>query len=701
MEKTPVEEEKKKEDVRTEEVVTEEGKKEEKEEEKKIKENNIKESRAKEGRKRQKASVKTEKIRRERRPVPGVLWCAGMLVLCLLLTASLLATAFCGIGTYYLVEKEYLWEQTDVVEAKQQEEWGENLKYLSQKLIYMYLHFGFSEVNEYCDGTNIRYAIYSVYGRRLGGNIKVSEEGPAEKFSFTRRDIHDAADAADYYIMLYLGEKPEGEISEKEPLDERWMEQIWGQYRYQVVIGFAVGILVSVVLFALLIRLASGRGRKNQSFLAKVPADLLTIGYGFLLWKMLVGRLQILKGWVGLITLQRIADFTIVLLLIFFYLIHMFRRAQQKEWYHNAVLYGIYRLLYGLVSLWIQVYRNLNLVWKEGILMGVLAAAEAAVILFLLPVKAGTTNILLVLWGMEKIILLPMLLYRTIVLSKLQEAAHKVAGGDLSYQVDMPKVPGLLQDFSRDMNAVAGSISVAVEERLKSERLKTELITNVSHDIKTPLTSIINFSDLILREKPENPKIAEYAEHLHGQSTRLKKLIEDLMEASKASTGNLVAKKEICDVRVLLGQCIGEYEPRLAQHQLELIVKQCPEPFKIMADTRMLWRVFDNLMNNICKYAQAGTRVYLSTEKLENRVQITFKNVSKYALDISPEELMERFVRGDLSRHTEGNGLGLSIVRSLMDLQGGKIELAVDGDLFKAILEFPVLAESTGEGTAP
>ena len=231
-------------------------------------------------------------------------------------------------------------------------------------------------------------------------------------------------------------------------------------------------------------------------------------------------------------------------------------------------------------------------------------------------------------------------------------------------------------------------MNVAVEERMKSERLKTELITNVSHDIKTPLTSIINYADLIVEEPTENARITEYAEVLKRQSARLKKLIEDLMEASKASTGNIEVHMVPCEVGVLLTQTMGEYEQRLAELGLELVARQPEHPVRIMADGKLLWRVFDNLLNNICKYAMGGTRVYLTVEERDDKVAIAFKNISKYPLDISAEELKERFVRGDKSRHTEGNGLGLSITQSLTQLQGGELELTVDGDFFKVVLMF-------------
>ena len=226
---------------------------------------------------------------------------------------------------------------------------------------------------------------------------------------------------------------------------------------------------------------------------------------------------------------------------------------------------------------------------------------------------------------------------------------------------------------------------------MRSERLKTELITNVSHDLKTPLTSIINYSDLICEEETENERIREYSQVLKRQSGRLKKLLEDLVEASKATTGNLEVNPAPCEVGVILSQALGEYQLKLEEKELELRITQPDAPVQIMADGRHLWRVFDNLLNNICKYAQEGTRVYLNVDLLEDQVRIIFRNMSRYPLNMSGEELEERFVRGDKSRHMEGSGLGLSIAKSLVELQGGEMEILTDGDLFKVTIGFQTI----------
>ena len=254
----------------------------------------------------------------------------------------------------------------------------------------------------------------------------------------------------------------------------------------------------------------------------------------------------------------------------------------------------------------------------------------------------------------------------------------------------------MMFDFKKhgeNLNSVNVGLSKAVNEKIKSERFKTELITNVSHDIKTPLTSIINYVDLLKKEELENETLQEYIEVLDRQSNRLKKLIEDLMEASKASTGNLEVTLEKLEAGVFMVQTVGEFEEKTKELNLDLIIKKPEEPIYILADGRHFWRVIDNLMNNICKYAQPYTRVYIDLDRKEEKAGITFRNTSKFPLNISSDELMERFVRGDSSRNTEGNGLGLSIAGSLMELMHGEFELVVDGDLFKVILTFEVLKE--------
>lgn len=278
------------------------------------------------------------------------------------------------------------------------------------------------------------------------------------------------------------------------------------------------------------------------------------------------------------------------------------------------------------------------------------------------------------------------------VYSKVQRMAYEglndSAIGTDSEQKDITIKPFSLNDFENDMDSVSEYVSDAVKSKLKSERLRTELITNVSHDLKTPLTSVINFSDLINKEAEPDTTIAEYADHLHKQSIKLKELLDALLDASKAASGALEVNMEACDVHTLLEQCVVEYEDRLAKAGVELIEKYPDDDVKILADVRFLHRIFENVLINICKYSMPGTRAYIDAAVVNGKVSISFKNISKEPLDISAEELTERFVRGDKSRHTEGHGLGLSVVRSLMELQNAKTDIVVNGDLFVISLVF-------------
>ena len=294
-------------------------------------------------------------------------------------------------------------------------------------------------------------------------------------------------------------------------------------------------------------------------------------------------------------------------------------------------------------------------------------------------------------WFIERAVLVLLTAYVLLCMKKLLKAGEELSQGNLDYRVDTAKMRGPLKEHGEQLNRIGEGMNKAVNERMRSEHFRTELITNVSHDIKTPLTSIINYVDLLEKEEIDNEKAREYLEVLSRQSARLKKLIEDLMEASKASTGNLNVSLERCELGVLIDQCAGEYAEKLKAAGLELVVTKPEEPVTIMADGRHMWRVFDNLLNNVCKYAMAGTRVYINLDKEAGRATVTFRNISAQQLNISGDELMERFVRGDSSRNTEGSGLGLSIARSLVQLQKGELELTVDGDLFKVTLKFKTL----------
>lgn len=283
----------------------------------------------------------------------------------------------------------------------------------------------------------------------------------------------------------------------------------------------------------------------------------------------------------------------------------------------------------------------------------------------------------------------------------LDAAVSNISKGDTNYRIDTEKLTGKERNMGEHINNISSGLGTALMEQVKSERMKADLITNVSHDIKTPLTSIINYVDLIKREKIDNPKVAAYLEVLDQKSQRLKTLTEDLVEASKASSGNL--KLEMADINLveLVQQTIGEFEERFEQRRLELVQGLPEDALIIRADGRRLWRVLENLYTNAFKYAMEHSRVYVDVKEDGDRAIFTMKNVSEKPLNISPSELTERFVRGDVSRTTEGSGLGLSIAQSLTELQGGVFSLEIDGDLFKVSVIFPLeRCEKKGERTA-
>ena len=241
--------------------------------------------------------------------------------------------------------------------------------------------------------------------------------------------------------------------------------------------------------------------------------------------------------------------------------------------------------------------------------------------------------------------------------------------------------------------SISRGLKAAVTEQVKAERLKTDLITNVSHDLKTPLTSIISYVDLLKRENIENPRVQEYITVLEQKSSRLKNLTEDLVEASKASSGNITLDLIPIHYTEILQQSLGEFEDKLAARSLQVLTTLPQEDVLILADGRQLFRVLENLLNNCCKYALLGSRVYIELQKDEELATFTMKNISEAPLNVSPEELTERFVRGDVSRSTEGSGLGLSIAKSLTKLMNGKMKIEIDGDLYKVSLSFPLVKE--------
>lgn len=412
----------------------------------------------------------------------------------------------------------------------------------------------------------------------------------------------------------------------------------------------------------------------------KIPLDLMAVG-------ILIPALAIFgEYYLYSSRLLKALWGTAILCFVYLFIISFVTRCKAGTVLKNNVVWYAIRLLWRIVkSIWGWLHhlvRSIPLIWRTALVI-------AAICLFILI--TGSYNSMLSLPMVLLYLLLMMFaLYVAIGFATLQRGSKALAEGDYSKPVDTRFLRGDLKRCGENLNKVQQGVQRAVDERLRSERMKTELITNVSHDIKTPLTSIVNYVDLLKKEDIDNPKAQEYLEVLARQSKRLKKLTEDLVEASKASSGVIPVDCQPTNVNVLLSQLEGEYEERLQKAELTMIVHPAAGDPVVLADGKLLSRVMDNLMNNIGKYAMPGTRVYAAAAADEKESTISIKNVSRNELNVSADELMERFVRGDSSRHTEGSGLGLSIAKSLVELQGGRFELSIDGDLFRADISLPL-----------
>lgn len=458
--------------------------------------------------------------------------------------------------------------------------------------------------------------------------------------------------------------------------------------KYSVYVILALSLTVFVASFVYLVSAAGHKKDQKQvqgSFLCKVPADLFTV-------ICLVAESSLAVGISLLGNAGSPDNYVFYAAAMFFlllcggwlalgYLLDFAVRIKLGKWWRNTLIYKVLRSIY---RGWNKVGENKSILWKG---LAIFLGVNFLEVLIFVVFGVDYSKIMIV-WFAEKAVILFAGGEILIQMKRLQEGGKHIAEGDLDYQIDTEHMLPALKEHAADLNRINEGVSKAVNEKMKSERFKTELITNVSHDIKTPLTSIINYVDLLEKEEIPNENAKEYLEVLERQSARLKKLIEDLIEASKASSGSLSVNLEKLEAGVFLVQTVGEFKEKTEKNKLDLQIKKPEEPIYIMADGRHFWRVIDNLMNNICKYAQPETRVYINLEQTGEKVQITFRNTSRYPLNISSEELMERFVRGDSSRNTEGNGLGLSIAGSLMELMHGKMQLFVDGDLFKVVLEF-------------
>lgn len=456
-----------------------------------------------------------------------------------------------------------------------------------------------------------------------------------------------------------------------------WVERLISA-RYLLIV---LTILLLAVCLFLFIFLLCAMGHKEgvdgiyQCWLNKIPLDLFLALLALLLlaWASFLGDIWYIDFWYYILLAFGTAALALTLLL------SVAGRAKAPGFFKNTLIYKVFAWIFRGLG-------RIPMVWRTALVWGTLCLAE----LFFTFMLGWNEEQYAVLWLLSRGVLTIVILYLASSLRLLQKEGQAIADGQTDYKgKPIPRWLPALKKHEENLQSIQSGIQKAVDEQMRAERMKTELITNVSHDIKTPLTSIVNYVDLLEKEDIQPEKAKEYVDVLNRQAARLKKLTEDLVEASKASSGSLPVHLVPTDVNVLLSQLAGDYIEKLEGAQLEPIFHPAPSQPVIQADGQLLSRVLGNLFSNICKYAMPGTRVYFESTADEKTVSLTFKNISKYELNIPAEELMARFVRGDRARHTEGSGLGLSIAQSLTELQGGTFRIEIDGDLFKAVVTFP------------
>ncbi|MBQ4572806.1 MAG: HAMP domain-containing histidine kinase [Clostridia bacterium] len=483
----------------------------------------------------------------------------------------------------------------------------------------------------------------------------------------------------------------------------------------------AVSSVLSLFLFIILLR-SAGHTKKSENIYVskfdKFPVDILTAIYGGLTFLLGIGYYalyetmddwwyydsffyEILPLLIVLCIIGVFIDFALLAIL----LMTMSVRFKTSTFIKSTIIYKLIILICKFLKiiwkyfvriikgLW-KAYKKINKrIWKllrKIPAVWKIVVFTAIVLLIDLTALAVWESVIFLISFILCSVLCVGIVVTSILFIDIKNATEDIANGNVYNKINTKHLFLDLKDHAENINNISDGIQKAVAEQMKSERFKTELITNVSHDIKTPLTSIINYVDLLEKEEINNETAKEYIDVLSRQSTRLKKLIDDLLEASKASTGNINVNLMKFELGILLSQALGEYEERFEKNNLQVILNKTDETLFVMADNRHMWRVFDNVLNNIAKYAQSGTRVYVDAKRNGQFAEISFRNISKDPLNISGDELMERFVRGDSSRNTEGSGLGLSIAKSLTEVQKGNLAIQIDGDLFKVLLKFPL-----------
>lgn len=511
----------------------------------------------------------------------------------------------------------------------------------------------------------------------------------------------DASTTTQYNYIIYTGVVPNftntSDIFYSDYSQFQTLRSFFDTAIYLLPISFALGFLFLLLLFMqtgkqnIGVPESSLRNGIYLNWFDRIPTELAAFG---VLASIVLCFLFIHMVFTFL-ALGSISTIIILeLIYLFIYpvcitgILSLVRRIKAKTLYTNSLIYRINKHLHQKTK---EFFKHHNITYRVAIFLLVFIGIQA----FGVFVYRSTYDelLLLILIALSYLYLVVMLMRVAIDLGIILDGIKKMQEGDMNLKLPTEKLCSSVSELGEYINNISDGLSVAVEERTKSERFKAELITNVSHDIKTPLTSIINYVDLLKKEPIDNPKAKEYLEILTNKSWRLKTLIEDLVEASKASSGAIKMNLQKLNLVELLKQAAGEFDDRFHENQLDLVITAPKEPISIFADGRSTFRIIDNLFSNVNKYAMKGTRVYVDVSIRSGYGILSVKNISRDKLNITPDELMERFVRADTSRNTEGSGLGLSISRSLTTLQHGTFDIEVDGDLFKAIVTFPLYAD--------
>lgn len=458
-----------------------------------------------------------------------------------------------------------------------------------------------------------------------------------------------------------------------------------------IVPGITAVLIISILLagiFALFLVITSGQNEKGGAvslgFFDQIYNDIHTVFAGVTVGAFVFFAVIAVKemrngseGWKLASYAAAILLFTCGVMVALQYTCSMSRQIKTKQLFRHTLFS---RVLLGVASLFTgKTFSSWMAVFMIGYaaINAVIGSISGGIILFIL------FN-LFCLYFMKRAL-------RS--LTEIMRAAKETSQGNINHVINLKTISPAFVNFAKDVANIQRGLKQAVNEAVKGERMKIDLIANVSHDLKTPLTSIITYVDLLKKEKLENDTAQGYVQVLDEKSNRLKQLIEDLIEASKASSGNISVNVEMVDLRQLVMQACGEFESKITQAQLRCIVNAQTDTF-VKADGKQMWRILENLLSNAVKYSMPNTRVYIDILKTETQGIFVIKNISSQTIEVNPEQLTERFVRGDTSRTTEGSGLGLSIAQSLTDLQNGKMSLVIDGDLFKVCIQMPLWNQS-------